>query len=87
MRKRYINETRGLETLMEQEIELKTKKKQKKEDTIKEYKILIVISEADFKIKVINKLNEMKKIKAKINELEKEKCLECIMTESVYGHE
>ena len=29
----------------------------------------------------------MKKIKAKINELEEEKCLECIMTESVYGHE
>ena len=59
---------------MEQEIELKAKKTKKTEDKIKEYKILIntVISEAeDLKIRVINKLNEMKKMETKINELEK----------------
>ena len=86
MRKRYKNETRSLEILKEQEIELRTKK----EDKIKKYRALIdiVISETeDLKIKVINKLNEMKKIKTKIDELEKEKCHECIMAEGVYGHE
>ena len=89
LRKRYINETRGLEILMEQEIELKTKK-QKQKDEIKEYKTLIdiIISEAeDLKIRAINKLNGMKKIKTKINELGKEKCLACIMTEKLCGHE
>ena len=72
---------------MEKEIELKTKN-QKKKDKIKEYKILIdiIISEAeDLEVRVINKLNEMKKIKTKINELEKEKCLACIMTEDCNG--
>ena len=73
--KKYRNETRGLKILIEQEIELETKK-QKTEDKIKVYKIVIdiIISEAeDLKIRVINKLNEIKKIKTKINELEKEK--------------
>ena len=89
LRKRYINETRGLEILMEQEMELKTKK-QKQKDEIKEYKTLIdiIISEAeDLKIRAINKLNEIKKIKTKINELGKEKCLACIMTEKLCRHE
>ena len=88
-RKQYGNETRGLGILMEQEIELKTKTK--KEDKIREYRIIIdiVISEAeDLKIRVIIKLNEMKKIKTKINELEKEKDLACIsITERLYGYE
>ena len=72
--KKYRNETRGLKILIEQEIELETKK-QKTEYKIKVYKIVIdiIISEAeDLKIRVINKLNEIKKIKTKINELEKE---------------
>ena len=80
LRKRYKNEASGLGILTEQEIELKTKKLEK-EDKIKEYKILIdiVIGEAeDLKIRVINKLNEMKKIRTKIDELEKEKALMCI---------
>ena len=89
--KGYKNETRGLEILMELEIELKANKKQKKEEKIKEYRALIdtlSISEAeDLKIRVINKLNEMKKIKTKIDELEIEKGCECIMAEKVYGHE
>ena len=29
----------------------------------------------------------MKRIKTKINELEKEKCLACVVTERLYGHE
>ena len=77
LRKRYRNEISGLEILTEQEIELKTKKREKK-DKIKEYKILIgiVISDAeDLKIRVINKLNKVKKIRTKIDELEKEKAL------------
>ena len=68
LRKRYRNETRGLKILIEQEIELKGKKTKKTEDKIKEYKILIdiIISDAeDLKIGVINKLNEMKKIRNK----------------------
>ena len=76
----YRNETIGLKILTEQEIELKTKKRVK-EEKIKEYKIIIdiVISEAeDLKLKLINKLNEMKKIRTKIDELEKEKALACI---------
>ena len=76
LRKRCINETTGLEILMEQEKELKTKNKKKKEDKIEEYRIIIdiVISEAEeLKIKVINKLTEMKKIRTKTNELEKER--------------
>ena len=46
--KRYKNETRDFKVLIEQEIELETKK-QKTEDGIKEYKILIdkMISEAE----------------------------------------
>ena len=91
LRKGYKNETRGLEILMELEIELKANKKQKKEEKIKEYRALIdtlSISEAeDLKIRVINKLNEMKKIKTKIDELEIEKGCEFIMAEKVYGHE
>ena len=80
LRKRYRNEASGLGILAEQQIELKTKKREK-EDKIKEYKILIDIltSEAeDLKIRVINKLNEMRKIRTKIDELEKEKALMCI---------
>ena len=76
----YRNGTIGLKILTEQEIELKTKKRVK-EEKIKEYKIIIdiVISEAeDLKLKLINKLNEMKKIRTKIDELEKEKALACI---------
>ena len=56
LKKKYRNETRGLEILVEQEIELETKKEYK----IKEYKTLIdiIISKAeDLKIRVINKLN------------------------------
>ena len=47
------------------------------------------MSEAeDLKIRVVIKLNEIKKIKTKINELEKEKDLACIsMTERLYGYE
>ena len=80
LRKRYRNETVGLKILAEQEIELKAKKR-KTEDKIKEYKILIdiVISDAeDLKIRVINKLNKVKKIRTKIDELQKEKALVCI---------
>ena len=88
MRKWYKNETRGLEILKKQEIELKIKKTKNK-DRIEEYKILIetIIGKAeDLKIRVINKLNEMKKITTKINELEKKK-LWCIsMTERLYGY-
>ena len=79
MRKRYRNETIGLKILREQEIELKIKKREK-EGKIKEYKILIdvTISDAeDLKIEVINKLNGMKKIRIKIDELEKEIALVC----------
>ena len=42
----------------------------------------------DLKVRVINKLNEMKKIRTKINALEKEKDLACIsMTERLYRYE
>ena len=67
LRKRYRNESICLKVLIEQEKEFKAKK-QKTEDKIKEYKILIniTISDAeDLKIVVINKLNEMKKIRKK----------------------
>ena len=88
LRERYKNETKGLKILTEQEIELGTTKKK---DKIKEYRIGIdtIISEAeDLKIRVINKLNEMKKIRKKINELEKEKDLDCInMIEILNGYE
>ena len=52
-------------------------------------RIDIIISEAeDLKIRVINKLNEMKKIRTGINELKKEKYLECIsMMEGLNGYE
>ena len=79
LRKRYRNETRNFKALIEQEIELETKK-QTIEGGIKEYKILIdiIVSEAeDLKIRVVNELNEMKKIRIKINELEKEK-MSCV---------
>ena len=69
LRKKYRNKTRGLKILIEKEIELE--EKQKTEDKIKEYKIVIdiIISEAeDLKKRVINKLNEMKKIKTKSQE-------------------
>ena len=64
-RKKYRNKTRGLKILIEKEIELE--EKQKTEDKIKEYKIVIdiIISEAE---DLINKLNEMKKIKTKNEE-------------------
>ena len=49
LRKRYRNETKGLKILIEQEIELGTKK-QKTVDEIKEYRIGIdiIISEAEY---------------------------------------
>ena len=88
LRKWYRNEIRGLEILKEQEIELKIKET-KKEDRIKKYRIIIgalISNSEDIKIRVINKLNEMKKIETKIDELEKEKCIVCIsMTERLYG--
>ena len=68
LRKRYKSEIENLIILKEQEIELGTTTK-KNDDKIKECRIRtdIIISEAkDLKIRVINKLNEMKKIKAKI---------------------
>ena len=69
---------------------IRNKKNKKKEDKIKYYRIVIdlLISETeDLKIRVINKPNEMKKIKTKINDLEKERDLACIsMTERLYGY-
>ena len=90
MRNWYRNETRGLEILKEQEVELKTKET-KKGDRIEEYRIIIigaVICYAeDLKIRAMNKLNEIKKIITKIDKLEKEKCLVCIsMTERLNGY-
>ena len=89
LRKWYRNETRGLEIMKEQEMELKTKET-KKEDRIEEYRIIIdaVISNAeDLRIRAMNKLNEMKKIKTKIDELKKEKALVCIsLTERLSGY-
>ena len=88
LRKRYRNENRGLKILVEQEIELKTK--EKKEDRIEEYRIIIgaVISNAeDLKRRAMNKLNEMKKIRIKIDELEMEKDLVCTsMTKRLYRY-
>ena len=90
LRKRYINEVRCLEILRGQEIELGTKKTKTKEKA-KECRIRIdiTISEAeDLKIRAINKLNQMKKIRTEKNELEKEKNLECINTmERLNGYE
>ena len=80
LRKRYRNETIGLETLMEQEIELKAEK-QKTEDKIREHRIGIdtIMSDArDLRIIAINKLNEMERIRTEINELEKERALACV---------
>ena len=89
LRKRYKNEIKGLEILMEQKIELETKKK--KERKIKEYRIGIdtIISDAeDLKIKVINKLNEIDRIRTKIKELQKDKGLDYInMMEIWNGYE
>ena len=57
-------------------------KRSKKEDRIEDYRIIIGAV-----IRAMNKLNEMNKIKTKIDELEKEKCLVCIsMTERLYGY-
>ena len=88
LRRRYRNETRSLEILMEKEIKFKTKTK--KEDKIEEYRTIIdmVISEVeDLKVRAIDKLNKMKKIRTKTDELEKEKALACIsMTERLYGY-
>ena len=89
LRKRYKNEIKGLEILKEQKIELETKKK--KEHKIKEYRIGIdtIISDAeDLKIKVINKLNEIDRIRTKIKELQKDKGLDYInMMEIWNGYE
>ena len=87
LRKRYKNEIKDLKMLIQQEIELGTKSK-KTEDKIKECRIRIdiIISEAEdlrlikkiILIILINKLNELRKIRTNINELEKEKDLDCI---------
>ena len=80
LRKSYRNETTGLKILTEEKMELDTKKR-KTEDKIREHRIGIdtIISNAeDLKTRVINKLNEMKKIRTKMDELEKEKALMCI---------
>ena len=72
LRKRYRNETTGLKILTEEKMELDTKKP-KTEDKIREHRIGIdtIISNAeDLKTRVINKLNEMKKIRTKMDELE-----------------
>ena len=79
LRKRYRNETIGLETLLEQKIELETIKKN--EDKIRERRMGIdtIISNAkDLRMTAINKLNEMERIRTKINELEKDKDHDCI---------
>ena len=90
LRKRYKNEIKDLKILTEQELELGTKKT-KLEDKIKECRIIIdiIIREAeDLKMRVINELNEMKRIRTKINELEKEKGLDCTnMTKILNGYE
>ena len=75
LRKRHINETSGLKTLMEQQIELKEKNK-KTADKIREYKIGIdtIISDVeDLRITAINKLSERERIITKTNELEGDK--------------
>ena len=87
LRKRYKNEIKDLKMLIQQEIELGTKSK-KTEDKIKECRIRIdiIISGAEdlrlikkiILIILINKLNELRKIRTNINELEKEKDLDCI---------
>ena len=67
MRKRYQNEIKDFKILIGEEIELGTKK-QKEEDKIKECRIrtdLIISETEDLEIRVINKLNEMKKMKRK----------------------
>ena len=82
LRKRYRNETIGLETLMEQKIELETKKTTKNEDKIREHRMRIdtIINDAkDLRITVIKKLNEMERIRTKINELKKDKYHDCII--------
>ena len=69
LRKRYKSEIENLTILKEQEIELGTTTTKKNDHKITECRIRtdIILSEAkDLKIRVINKLNEMKKIKAKI---------------------
>ena len=86
----YKNEIKDLKVLIKQEIEL-GRNKRKKKNKIKECRIRIdiIISEAeDLNLRVINKLNEMKKIRTKINELEKEKDLDCVnMMEILNGYE
>ena len=79
LRKRYRNETVGLET--RNKIKFKVKK-QKTEDKIRQYRIGIdtIISDAkDLRIIAINKLNEIERIRTEINELEKEKALVCVL--------
>ena len=80
LRKRYRNETIGLETLTKEETELKAKK-QKTEDKIRKHRrgINTIISDAkDLRITTINKLHEMERIRTKIFKLEKDKDLDCI---------
>ena len=77
LRKSYRNENTSR---TRNRVKNKKKKKTEKEYKIKEYKILIdiTISDAeDLKIEVINKLNEMKKVRTKIDELENEIALAC----------
>ena len=73
---------------MEQNIKLEKKKEEHK---IKEHRIGIdtIISGAeDLKVRAINKLNEMERIRTEVNKLEKDRDLDCInMMEILNGYE